>query len=260
MACCACRQLGNGHPRAIADSISHEVGHTFGLAHFGGTGAAPYNDGMGPWGPLLGLPYGRVLSQWNKGTAITGNLQDDLQAISQQLPSLADDYGDSPAAATVLCPSQSPQSPAKQMLPQGLVCKQLKPKQTSGANDPQQGHLTRALVRGVISNSTDKDVFAVQVGRAGLIRVALQLPNSASGFGVNNLLATVSIMDPQDSKVLSAGQPQTGNELVLQASAQMEHPGTPPAAVMISLLYFPSKLRQHLLGCTLPAAASLLCC
>lgn len=231
MACCACRQLGNGHPRAIADSISHEVGHTFGLAHFGGSGAAPYNDGMGLWGPLLGLPYGRVLSQWSKGTAITGNLQDDLQAISQQLPSLADDHGDSPATATVLCHSQYQQSAAQQVLPQGVVCKQLKPKQTSGAKDPEQGHLTRALVRGVISNGTDQDLFAVQVGRAGLIRVALQLPSSASGFGVNNLLAVVSIIGPEASKVLSTGQPENGSEVVLQASAQVEHPGAPPAAV-----------------------------
>jgi hypothetical protein len=225
-----CRQLGNGHPRAVADSISHEVGHTFGLAHFGGSGSAPYNDGLGPWGPLLGLPYGRVLSQWNQGTAITGSLQDDLQLIAQQLPMLADEHGDTPHTATPLCQQPGQVSAGVKaarvvgVIASGAVCKQVQDTPAKEDSSGQQVHLTKAAVRGIISNSTDQDWFSVSVGRPGLLRVVLQLPSSAAGYGVNNLLAAV-VIQTQDGVELAAARPVTGSEVSLAASADVQVAG-----------------------------------
>lgn len=219
----ACRQLGNGHPRAVADSISHEVGHTIGLAHFPGGGAAPYNDGSGPWGPLLGLPYGRVLSQWSKGTAVTGTLQDDLSLISQQLPRLADDHGDEPTTATALC--QHLDVAGSEASRRGSSCQRVQHKQGHMAVAQQRPQRARALVRGTISDSSDQDWFKVDVSSAGLMQVKLQLPSNVLGYGINNLLAAVHIIATDGSQVLSAAKPEAGNEVMLQASTQLQHPG-----------------------------------
>lgn len=232
-----CRQLGNGHPRAVADSISHEVGHTFGLAHFGGSGSAPYNDGAGPWGPLLGLPYGRVLSQWSKRTAVTGQLQDDLQLISQQLPLLADDHGNTPGTATQLCDGggSSGHSPLAQggVAQRKGVCKRVRhtaaPEQGSGLEAGPEAAaetgLARAAVRGLISNSSDQDWFTLDVGRAGPVHVKLQLPSAAAGYGVNNLLAAVRVF-AADGQQLAVAQPQaSGSEVSMQVSTAAAGPG-----------------------------------
>jgi hypothetical protein len=179
---------------------------------------------------LLGLPYGRVLSQWNQGTAITGSMQDDLQLIAQQLPMLADDHGDTPRTATPLCPQLSQASVrvnAAQVLggtAPGVVCKHLQDAAADEDGSGQQGRLTKAAVRGVVSNSTDQDWFSVSVGRPGLLRVALQLPSSASGYGVNNLLAAVEIQ-LQDGAQLAAARPVTGSEVSLTASVEVQVAG-----------------------------------
>ena len=227
---CCCRQLGR-HPRATADSISHEVGHTFGLAHFGGSGSEPYNQGSGPWGPLLGLPYARALSQWSRGTAITGTLQDDLHLIALQLPSLADDHGDNPASATPLC--QRTQgvgsyglTPTSSLAAPVGSCKLLK---RGAGRSPEgmeeQGLMVRASVRGVISGSRDEDWFKIVMDRPGPMHVTLQLPSSVSGYGVNNLLASV-VITAEDGMRLAAVQPNNGSEVLLQATAQLAVAGT----------------------------------
>lgn len=233
--CCICRQLGKGHPRAVADSISHEVGHTFGLAHFGGSGSTPYNDGADPWGPLLGLPYGRVLSQWSAGTAVTGALQDDLQLIAQQLPSFADDHGDGPETASPLCEhTQAPVSSLSsrrsalghiQQGPAGVSCKHVRHKASDTGNTAEQQHMVRATVRGVISNSSDQDWFRLLVSRPGQVHVKLQLPSNAAGYGVNNLLASV-VVTASDGTQLAAVKPEAGNEVLLQANADFVAAGT----------------------------------
>jgi hypothetical protein len=203
--CCSfgCRrELGNGHARAVADSISHEVGHTFGLAHFGGVGSAPYNEGEGPWGPLLGQPYARTLSQWSHGLAVSGSVQDDVAAISQSgLPCVADDHGDTPATATPLCEQ-----------PQQL-----------GARCSWQADSTAvasAWSSGTIGHGDDVDVFSVQAPQAGEVDVRLVLPSSRSGLGINNLLASVSVSDGQ--RVLATAQPVTGAETVLEARFRLD--------------------------------------
>jgi hypothetical protein len=80
----------------IAFAISHEVGHTLGLSHDGlkplfGPTSDDYYYGRGSgatgWGPIMGAPYGRRLTQWSKGEYNDGtkrgnNLEDDLAIIA----------------------------------------------------------------------------------------------------------------------------------------------------------------------------------
>ena len=53
----------------IVEAASHEVGHNMGLNHDGRTDGTEYHDGTsnGNWGPIMGIGYGRDLSQWSKG-------------------------------------------------------------------------------------------------------------------------------------------------------------------------------------------------
>lgn len=90
-----------------AMTISHEVGHTLGLRHDGLDGAAYHpGTGSGPtgWGPIMGAPFGKNLSQWSKGEYVgANNLEDDYTIITKAangLNFIADDAGDSiPTAA-----------------------------------------------------------------------------------------------------------------------------------------------------------------
>ncbi|MFM8364805.1 MAG: M12 family metallo-peptidase, partial [Verrucomicrobiota bacterium] len=54
----------------IAEVISHEVGHNFGLNHDGGSGGEYYTGhgtGESSWAPIMGAGYGRNFTQWSKG-------------------------------------------------------------------------------------------------------------------------------------------------------------------------------------------------
>ena len=87
----------------IAEATSHEVGHNLNLNH-DGTSSSSYYTGHGDWAPIMGAGYYRSVTQWSKGEYPGANqLQDDL-AIMQNygISVIADDYGNTPAAATVL--------------------------------------------------------------------------------------------------------------------------------------------------------------
>ena len=77
--------------RGIAEALSHEVGHTLGLAHDGQRNGVEYYSGNGgnttvptSWAPIMGLGYYSSLVQWSKGEyALANNTEDDLAIIAK---------------------------------------------------------------------------------------------------------------------------------------------------------------------------------
>jgi hypothetical protein len=95
-----------GHdPSFLADIISHEVGHTFGLLHDGLSGGPDYYGGQGIWQPIMGAGF-RPLGQWSDGDyGGANNHEDDVSLIAGHgAPLRADDHGSSSAAATATDP------------------------------------------------------------------------------------------------------------------------------------------------------------
>ena len=101
--------LGNGDEKAVAEAISHEAGHNMGLSHDGtsGTSGNAYYSGQGSdpvtgWAPIMGVGYYKPLVQFSKGEYANANNTEDDFAVMQSygLPLRADDYGNTPAAAT----------------------------------------------------------------------------------------------------------------------------------------------------------------
>lgn len=101
----------------IADTISHEAGHVFGLVHdgfmLGNTFMSYYGGhGTGPtsWGPLMGGPTARNVTQWSAGeypNASNGNVcgpgfQDDIANIGRAVGFRTDDVGDTSATSAAL--------------------------------------------------------------------------------------------------------------------------------------------------------------
>ena len=72
--------------QAAATTVSHEVGHTFGLSHDGRTSPSEeYYRGHGSWGPIMGAAFGKSFDQWSKGEyANSSQRQDDLSIITSR--------------------------------------------------------------------------------------------------------------------------------------------------------------------------------
>jgi hypothetical protein len=84
------RALGGGLPKYVADLVSHEVGHTFGLEEqsvYGDRGQRlrDYNTGESSlWGPLMGNSLAAPRSIWHYGTSTSaGTIQDDVAVIAR---------------------------------------------------------------------------------------------------------------------------------------------------------------------------------
>ncbi|TXS91223.1 PKD domain-containing protein [Parahaliea maris] len=90
------------------EAISHEAGHNLGLSHDGASGGVGYYEGHGSgatgWAPIMGVGYYQPLVQWSQGEySGANNQQDDLQIIQNNgAPMVADDHGDSNAAASAM--------------------------------------------------------------------------------------------------------------------------------------------------------------
>jgi hypothetical protein len=72
---------------SCAMTISHELGHTFGLSHDGDMSPFKgYNAGFGSgalsWGPIMGAPFGKRIVRWSWGEySGANNREDDLDII-----------------------------------------------------------------------------------------------------------------------------------------------------------------------------------
>jgi hypothetical protein len=95
-------------------TISHEAGHGVGLFH-DGLNANPYHPGTGTgetgWGPIMGAPFGKNVTQWNPGDYPgADNFENDLARIERTINKIdfkVDDVGDTIATATPLSTSET---------------------------------------------------------------------------------------------------------------------------------------------------------
>ncbi|GHT20661.1 hypothetical protein FACS189419_00130 [Planctomycetales bacterium] len=115
----------SNNEKNIAEAISHEVGHSFGLEH-DGLGTTEYYQGANGWAPIMGVGYYQSLTQWSNGDYGSNgdydgatNTQDDLAFITNPSSSFnnvgnysgvnydfvsykADDYGNTFSTAVSL--------------------------------------------------------------------------------------------------------------------------------------------------------------
>ena len=100
-----CWCFNDSNPAIMAMTISHELGHTFGLRHDGTVAGDEYYDGHGTgtrsWGPLMGAPFSRAVLQWSKDSYPgANNPQDDL-AIMKAI------FEEANGAGNVLIPDEA---------------------------------------------------------------------------------------------------------------------------------------------------------
>ena len=95
---------------------SHEVGHALGLRHQG-LNSQSYHPGTGTgqtsWGPILGAPFGKRLTQWSNSDYDGATIdQDDLTVITSNRNGFGyrdDDHGSGLQSATVLTADENQQ-------------------------------------------------------------------------------------------------------------------------------------------------------
>ncbi|HEX9998479.1 MAG TPA: hypothetical protein VGB45_15175, partial [Abditibacterium sp.] len=105
----------NGGVIGISETISHELGHTFGLNHDGRNLAdgskEEYFAGHGDssttgWAPIMGSSFSKPVAQWSKGEyALANNVEDDVAIIGGRENGIgfaADEDGNSTGRAKVL--------------------------------------------------------------------------------------------------------------------------------------------------------------
>ena len=172
-----CDRLGPNSAKMVAECCSHESGHSVGLSHqskYDGSCnlTATYNDGLGSgeagWAPIMGNSYYKNMSAWNNGPTPYGctNVQDNLSIITTQngFTYRTDDYSDSiNGSPTTLTISATP-------------------------------------VTGVISTSTDKDVFKISLKANTNFHIEVNPFSIATNNNGANLDVKVSLYNA--SKVL----------------------------------------------------------
>src|SRR5262245_3136752 len=103
------KNLNGGSPRFVAESISHESGHAFGLNHQSlydesGNLLDEYNPGDADHAPIMGDSYSARRGVWWNGPTdkSADDIQDDMAIIAAAVGWRADDVGDTPDLAAPL--------------------------------------------------------------------------------------------------------------------------------------------------------------
>jgi len=98
--------LGSGYPTYTAEAGAHEFGHNIAMGHDGAPGSSYYSGHGSPnvdWAPIMGVGYGKNVTQWSKGEyPNANNTEDDLALIAAKLAYRPDDHGNSSVSATPL--------------------------------------------------------------------------------------------------------------------------------------------------------------
>lgn len=162
-------RLGN-NTKYIAECCSHESGHTLGLSHQSTYNnscqlTATYNEGQGTgesgWAPIMGNSYYRNMSGWNNGPTPygCGNIQDNLSIITSQngFGYRPDDFSD------------------------------------DINNNPTLINLSSFSMNGVISTSSDKDVFTFTLTDNANVMLTFNPFNVGSSAAGANLDIKVSL-------------------------------------------------------------------
>ncbi|EGD80061.1 hypothetical protein PTSG_10336 [Salpingoeca rosetta] len=179
--------LDDGHNAYVADAGSHEIGHNLGLGH-DGYFDQEYSDGFAgsttenSWGPIMGAPYDRAISQWSNGQySGATNIQDDVAIITDQFGSVADEAGDTAATAAQVTVNTS----------QAAVA----------------GDSVGFTASGVIATRTDADWWAVVLdANGGIIVTAVPWYASQDNPG-NNLDIKLTLYDTDGTTVLASSNP-----------------------------------------------------
>lgn len=176
----------NGNEKRIAEAVSHELGHAFGLDH-DGTHVDEYFSGFGSgevsWAPIMGSGSGREITQWSRGEYHdASNSENDISIIASEANEIElreDDH-----SSTFFSPTEL----------------------TLDANGTFQEH-------GVITTSFDTDIFSFEMASG-----RLQLDVAVSEFG-SNLDAQLTLYD-SDVRILGTFDPHDD----LSASVDAELP------------------------------------
>jgi hypothetical protein len=159
----------------MAEAVSHEAGHTFGLIHDGLTTGAAYYGGHGDaitgWAPIMGVGYSKTTTQFSKGEyPLANNKQDDLAVIiSKGIAAKVDDFGNTITEAT---------------LPELTLT----------------GNINTLHAYGVIETSSDADVFVIPAG-AGNINITV------NGSPRSNLNTSLTLLNSAGNVVATDNDP-----------------------------------------------------
>lgn len=180
-------RLGPFNPKTVAESCSHESGHTVGLSHQSKydnncTLLATYNDGDGTgetgWAPIMGNSYYKNHTGWSNGPTPGGcnSLQDNLTIITTKngFSYRTDDHSNDPN------------------------------------NNPTPMVINNKAfsVSGIISTTGDKDVFQLDLPQTGSLHLsALPFSVGPNDNGadldikvtlLNSQMQTIGVYDPSD--------------------------------------------------------------
>ena len=163
---------------------SHEVGHALGLVH-DGLNDRTYHPGSGSgdtgWGPILGAPFGKRVTQWSNGDYVGAtSSQEDLEVITNARNGFGfrvDDHGDDTAAASAL----------------------------SEVND------ISITGWGIIEQRTDQDWFSFSAG-AGPVSL------NVNAFGDNPNLDVLATLHDADGNVIASSNPLDSTDAELSAN------------------------------------------